>query len=199
LGDTAICVRTCDGGYFPLTAPVRATRAQDLQALCTAQCPATEAKLYTMRKGQDVSNAATPDGELYSSHPNAFKFRKKFDPACSCKPQGKNWGQVLTEAEKLLEKETGAQDAAVSPQQAEKLSQPERAPELRRDTPKPAPAVKPAPGAAAAPGARPSGAPSAPSAPNAAAPAAPGDQSEYREVVGPDGVKRRVRIVGPKQ
>jgi hypothetical protein len=201
LGDKAVCVRLCDGGYFPLTAPVRANRTQDLQALCSAQCPNTEAKLFTMKKGEDISNAVSADGDFYTALPNAFKFRKKFDPACACKPAGKNWGQVLTEAEKLLERETGKQDAQVSPQQAEQMSQPEDPPALRRDTPKP-PAAAPKPAAPAAAAPTPSPKPAAPAAAaggaTSAPPSAPAGPGEYREVIGPDGVKRRVRIVGPK-
>ncbi|QLP97977.1 MAG: DUF2865 domain-containing protein [Rhodoblastus sp.] len=46
--------------------------------------------------------------------PNAFKFRKKYDPACACKPAGKTWGQVLNQAEKILEEQTGKSDPAVA-------------------------------------------------------------------------------------
>jgi hypothetical protein len=202
VGDTAICVRTCDGGYFPLTAPVRAGRLDDLQALCAAQCPNVEAKLYTMRKGEDVSKAVTINGDFYAALPNAFRFRKKYDPACVCKPPGKNWGQALGEAEKLLEEQTGKSDAQLSPGEAERLSRP---PALRSGD------ADSAVGKARPPGktdarrkseTRPDPEPKqiVDDAPREATPrAGPVDpKAEYREVVGPDGVKRRIRIVGPK-
>lgn len=212
----ALCVRVCDGGYFPLTAPVKPGKLEGLQALCSAQCPATEARVYTMKKGEDVSKAAASNGDFYDALPNAFKFRKKYDPACACKPAGKTWGQVLNQAEKILEEQTGKSDPAVAdglpkiPAPALRggdadaaLGQP-KPPQPKPARPEPA---RPAAGRAGKPGAiesaplappvvapRPAVAPTPP-----AAVARPDDGAEYREVVGPDGVKRRIRIVGPKQ
>ncbi len=211
-GSSAICVRSCDGGYFPLTVKARAGKLTDLQELCTALCPNVEAKLYTLPAGGNVADAVNPAGEAYSRHPNAFLFRKKYDAACACKPAGKDWGQVLNEAEKIIDKETGGADRTVSPREAEALSKPvvppapgaapgqpaaQQAAPTRRDRrnaakPAPAPSVAPPP-AAEAPAATPPAA--ARSAPATADPAQPG---ETKEVVGPDGVRRKVRIVGPK-
>lgn len=202
----ALCVRTCDGGYFPLTAPVKQGHLENLQALCAAQCPAVEAKLYTMKKGEDVAKALSTSGDFYASLPNAFKFRKKYDPACACKPAGKQWGQVLTEAERLLEQETGKTDKQVSTEQAEALARPPGPPALRRGDAdaaagqlygrggKPKASAAPATVAPVAPVA----AASTP-APAAPAPTRTEESGDYREIVGADGVKRRVRIVGPKQ
>jgi hypothetical protein len=198
---SALCVRVCDGGYFPLTAPVRPGRTESLQQLCSAQCPGTEARVYTMRKGEDVSKAVALNGDFYAALPNAFKFRKKYDPACACKPAGKSWGQVLNEAEKVLQEQSGRTDSSSPAADLPKIS----APPLRGGDAEGAAR----PRAAAPKGAR-SGAvesaPLAPPAPRAAAPApAPvqppkaEDGAEYREVVGADGVTRRIRIVGPKQ
>lgn len=201
-GSQAICVRSCDGGYFPLTVRARTGKMSDLQELCTALCPNVEAKLYTLPPGGNVSDAIDRDGAAYSQHPNAFLFRKKYDAACACKPAGKNWGQVLNDAEKIIDKETGGADKTVSPREAEALSKPAGAePEATKPTPA-APtrrdrrnAAKPTaadpPALDAAPPKAAAGAP----APDAATPAPQGDT---KEVVGPDGVRRKVRIVGPK-
>ena len=82
-GSSAICVRSCDGGYFPLTVKARTGKLTDLQELCTALCPNVEAKLYTLPAGGNVAEAVNPAGEVYSRHPNAFLFRKKYDAACA--------------------------------------------------------------------------------------------------------------------
>lgn len=195
VGDSAICVRTCDGGYFPLTAPVRAGRLDDLQALCTAQCPNVEAKVYTMRKGEDVSKAVGANGDFYAALPNAFRFRKKYDPSCACKPPGKSWGQSLGEAEKLLEEQTGKSDATLSPGEAERLSRP---PTLRGGDAETAVGKSRASGKADS-RKKTDPAKAEDAAPESPAQAGPVDpKAEYREVIGPDGVKRRIRIVGPK-
>lgn len=187
-GAVALCVRVCDGGYFPLSAPVRMGRTEGLQPLCSAQCPGTPARVYLSRKGEDVSKAVALNGDFYAALPNAFRFRKKYDPACACKPADKNWGQVLTEAERLLQTETGKADAAVPANGLPKL------PLRGGDADAASSPAKPRAGAAKAPAKPGEVAP----APPPAAGAAP-DSGAYREVIGPDGVKRRIRIVGPQQ
>ena len=208
-GSSAICVRSCDGGYFPLTVKARTGKLTDLQELCTALCPNVEAKLYTLPAGGNVADAVNPAGETYSRHPNAFLFRKKYDAACACKPAGKDWGQVLNEAEKIIDKETGGADRTVSPREAEALSKPvvPPAPGAAPEPPAAAPtrrdrrnAARPAPPTAAPAAPPPAAEAPAPTPPAAAAPstAEPAQPGETKEVVGPDGVRRKVRIVGPK-
>ncbi len=46
-GPVAICVRDCDGGFFPITYRAKNSQLDDLNSLCKAMCPGTEAKLYT--------------------------------------------------------------------------------------------------------------------------------------------------------
>ncbi|MBL8588127.1 MAG: DUF2865 domain-containing protein, partial [Methylobacteriaceae bacterium] len=186
-GARAICVRSCDGGYFPLSVTARQSRLVDLQELCRASCPNVEARLYTLPEGGGVADAVSATGELYSAHPKAFLFRKKYDPACACKPAGKNWGQVLQEAEKIIGKETGAEDQTLTPQEADALSRPGGAAAASAPG-----AVAPAPGGAPArrdrkattPPAPAQTAPTpAPAAPSPTAqPAAPAGEGETREV-----------------
>src|SRR5262249_36010303 len=40
-----VCVRTCDGGYFPVSFATSPARFADDEKVCRAQCPATEAAL----------------------------------------------------------------------------------------------------------------------------------------------------------
>jgi hypothetical protein len=120
--------------------------------------------------------------------PNALKFEKSFDAACTCKPPGQSWVDALAGADRLLGGERKT-DILVTPEKSVELSAPK--PDSK--------------GAAAPDGAPPASAPAAAGTPANPAPAgAPGksvapDQSPgaTREVVGPDGVKRRVRTVGP--
>jgi Protein of unknown function (DUF2865) len=86
----AVCVRTCDGFYFPVQ--VRpGTAPEDGDQICQSLCPATEAKLYTMRS-RDIEQARSAEGAAYSELPNAFVYRKRFDPACFCRQPGESWG-----------------------------------------------------------------------------------------------------------
>ena len=76
-GGQAFCVRTCDGRYFPVTAPDNASRA----ASCNSFCPASDTEVVY---GSGIDNAATENGEPYSELPNAFRYRKEIVAGCTC-------------------------------------------------------------------------------------------------------------------
>ena len=117
-----VCVRTCDGFYFPISySTTPASFPQDEQ-VCQRMCPAAEVGLYSHRNpGEDIAQAISTGGRTYSELPNAFAFRKAFNPSCSCRPPGQTWQQTL----KHLEDNTLEQgDIVVTEEQAKLLSQP---------------------------------------------------------------------------
>lgn len=185
-GSMAICVRDCDGGFFPLMYSAKRANLDDLNALCRALCPNAEVKLYTQSQWKGLDSALSVDGEAYTDHPNARKFQTSYDPGCGCKPPGQSWTEALAEAERIIS-ERNTKDQMVTAEQAEQMSRPIGPGD---------PHAKNATGQAK-------------SAPVAAAPQVapedglrgstpPANAAEiYREIVGPDGVKRRVRIVAP--
>ena len=46
-GPLAICVRQCDGGFFPVSYSARRANLDELDTLCKALCPNAETALYT--------------------------------------------------------------------------------------------------------------------------------------------------------
>jgi Protein of unknown function (DUF2865) len=91
-----VCVRTCDGAYFPVSFATYQGRFQDDEKTCRALCPATEAALFTYRNpGEDINQAVSITGQPYSSLPNAFKFRTEFNASCACKAAGQTWSDAL--------------------------------------------------------------------------------------------------------
>jgi hypothetical protein len=80
-----LCVRTCDGFYFPISfSTVPGQFAADAAA-CQAMCPGTETVLYTHRNpGEDTDQMVSLSGEPYTSLPTAYKFRTSYDKACTC-------------------------------------------------------------------------------------------------------------------
>lgn len=185
-GPMAICVRDCDGGFFPISYSARSSNLDDLAAMCRALCPNAQVQLYTASQWKGVNSALSIDGEAYSDHPNAHKFEKVYDPACGCKPPGQSWAEALAEAEQLIA-ERHSKDQVVTAEQAEQLSRPlaPGAPRGRKGK-GPVPAPEPEPAVAA---------PAAQAQPvEQGAAAAP---ETYREIIGPDGQKRRVRVVAP--
>lgn len=71
------CVRLCDGRYFP----VQGTRNASAAAQCNAFCPASATKIFS---GSEIDHAVAPDGRRYADLPNAFVYRKRIVPGCTC-------------------------------------------------------------------------------------------------------------------
>src|SRR5207253_256550 len=91
-----VCVRTCDGYYFPISYSTVPGKFADDEQLCHRLCPAAEVMLYSHRNpGEDVSRAVSISGRLYSDLPTAFSYRKQFTPACSCRVPGQSWAEAL--------------------------------------------------------------------------------------------------------
>lgn len=118
-----VCVRTCDGFYFPISyATVPARFATD-DALCRRLCPATEVQLFTYRNpGEDIQQATSIAGKPYMSLPTALLYRKQFNPSCSCRAPGQSWGQALSGLEDSTTLQKG--DILVTEEQAKEMAQP---------------------------------------------------------------------------
>jgi hypothetical protein len=118
-----VCVRTCDGGYFPISFATVPARFPDDEKACRALCPATEAALYAYRNpGEDINQAVSVNGQPYTALPNAFHYRTEFNPSCACKAQGQTWSDAL----KSIDDTAAAQqqgDIIVTEESAKKMQQ----------------------------------------------------------------------------
>jgi Protein of unknown function (DUF2865) len=174
-GSQALCVRSCDGGFFPLSVSAHGAEPEQLTELCQALCPNAEVSVYTRSPYQDIQTAVSLDGETpYSEMPNAFRFQKSFDPACTCKPKEKSWAEALGPAEQLLGRVANS-DILVTPEKSAELAKPKFTPAAKQN---------------------PAALPPAGERDKTSPPAAQG-QTGTQEITGPDGVKRHVRIVVP--
>ncbi len=173
-----LCVRTCDGFYFPISYSTLPNKFGEDAQTCQRLCPAAEAVLYSHRSsGEDVTQAVSANGRLYTEMANAFAYRKQFNPSCSCKAAGQTWADALKQVD---DQTVERGDIVVTEERAKQLSQPQV--DAQGKPIKPAPAARP--GAAQT---QPAAA--TPASANAAAPAdTTGDA---------DPGKRRVRAVGP--
>lgn len=91
-----ICVRTCDGFYYPISYATSSDRFRDDEQTCQRMCPASEVALYSYHNpGEEVAQAVSLNGQPYSSLPTAFSYRKQLNPACSCRRPGESWGDAL--------------------------------------------------------------------------------------------------------
>jgi hypothetical protein len=80
-----LCVRTCDGYYFPISfSTVRSRFAADEQT-CQSMCPGTDVALYIHHNpGQEADAMVSLAGEPYTALPTAFRYRREYDKSCSC-------------------------------------------------------------------------------------------------------------------
>ncbi len=92
-GSYAVCVRTCDGSFFPVSYSGAGSRADSLEDVCRSLCPNADMALYSFPFGGTIEEAASPTGEPYANLPNAGKFEKSFDPSCSCRRKGQSWAR----------------------------------------------------------------------------------------------------------
>ncbi len=146
-----VCVRTCDGGYFPISFATSPARFADDEKACRALCPATDAALYAYRNpGEDINQAVSVNGQPYTSLPNAFKFRTEFNPTCACKAPGQTWSDAL---KSIDDKADAAQqgDIIVTEESAKKMQQRAQQPQKSAPGKKGAPAQASTPDAAAPP------------------------------------------------
>jgi hypothetical protein len=165
-----VCVRTCDGYYYPISYATTQDKFADDAQTCQQTCPAAETVLMTNRTGEDINQAVSSSGAPYSSLPNAFKYRKEVVPTCGCRAPGQSWAQALGQ---VRDTTMQSDDIVVTPGVAQKMSQP------RDAQGRPIKVLDPKAAAVAASGAQ------------AAAPSDEGDASA------PDKPKRAVRAVGP--
>jgi Protein of unknown function (DUF2865) len=88
LGDTAgsgyrtLCVRTCDGYYFPISFSASRSRFKIDETVCKAMYGGADAELFVYANGRSVDRAVSLTGTPLASEPYAFGFRSDFSEAC---------------------------------------------------------------------------------------------------------------------
>jgi hypothetical protein len=150
-----VCVRTCDGFFFPVSYSTVPDHFADDQRTCQRMCPASEAMLYSYRNsGEDITQAVSISGRTYTELPNAFRYRREFTSNCSCRRPGQSWADALKNSDDSTTLEQG--DIVVTEQNSKALSQapqkgaagkPKGGAAQPKADPTPAPAVADAPSA----------------------------------------------------
>jgi hypothetical protein len=166
-----VCVRTCDGYYFPISYSTVPSRFTDDENTCKRLCPAADVTLYSFRNpGEQMEQAVSVSegSQQYTALPNAFRYRKELVAGCSCRKPGESWADALRNTDDATTLESG--DIVVTEKNAKALSQVPQGP-----------GAKPAPNGTAQPN---NG--------SAAKPA-----SGTMNTPATDPTKRKVRVVGP--
>jgi hypothetical protein len=84
-----LCVRLCDGFYFPISFATTRSRFAKDASRCERLCP-SRSRLYAYRNpGQEVDDMVDRDGVPYAKLPTAFHFRSRHAADCTCR--GNPW------------------------------------------------------------------------------------------------------------
>ncbi|MEL6373806.1 MAG: DUF2865 domain-containing protein [Pseudomonadota bacterium] len=86
----SVCVRLCDGSFFPLGYGRRRYNLSADADRCEARC-GDEGRLFYYDKHADLTTMRDLRGKAYTDLKTAFLFKKKYMPACRCQPQP--WSQ----------------------------------------------------------------------------------------------------------
>lgn len=178
-GGQAVCVRTCDGGFFPMGMSARHS-PESLNEMCSALCPGAESTVYTRSPNADIKSAVGLDGKPYSELPNALKFQKQYSSACTCKPADKSWAEALVNAEEISGNQRKG-DILVTQEKSDELSRPKMDPKARA-------ALLAAPGTTKV----------SPETAGKLAADPPALRTTPDDATGPDGAKQTIRRVGPQ-
>lgn len=81
-----ICVRLCDGYYFPVSFSTLPNHFQRDSEVCQSQCAAPADLYYHQNPGGAVEQAVSANTQQpYTGLKTAFRYRKEYVHGCSCK------------------------------------------------------------------------------------------------------------------
>lgn len=84
-----MCVRSCDGFFFPISSNTSSSSFERDELACQLMCPGTETNLFFHRSRDQESEdmISYRGGQAYTSQPYAFSYKTRSGPkseACSC-------------------------------------------------------------------------------------------------------------------
>jgi hypothetical protein len=87
-----LCVRTCDGYYFPMSSASSPSDFDRDQQNCQSSCPGTEVQIYYHRSGQESEDMVSGlSGQPYAELPSAYLYKQTGTPSpvgCTCSALG---------------------------------------------------------------------------------------------------------------
>lgn len=98
-GYRTVCVRLCDGYYFPISTSTSPDTFERDEAACSKSC-SSPAKLFVYRnRDGSPEEMVDRDGHPYLGLSSAFQYRATYDTSCTCKPQP--WSQEAKDQHRL--------------------------------------------------------------------------------------------------
>lgn len=103
-----MCVRLCDGYYWPVNSGTQSSNVTRDRKVCEQSCR-SETKLYIQYSlGADAGDMRDLSGIPYRKLKTAFRYRKSYDPTCYCKPDPWSGSELLRHEEYRAAESGGA-------------------------------------------------------------------------------------------
>lgn len=98
-GYRTVCVRLCDGFYWPISFATSKSRFSADARQCTDSC-GSPSRLYVYKNpGEDIEDMRDLSGASYSKLRTAFLYRTSYDANCKCRAQP--WEEASLDRHKL--------------------------------------------------------------------------------------------------
>jgi hypothetical protein len=81
-GHDPVCVRLCDGFFFPL--PTAASDLVSQDADCNSLCPNAPTEVFYRNGSDRIESSVSAGGKLYTALPVSLHYRTKANDTCSC-------------------------------------------------------------------------------------------------------------------
>ena len=82
-GSRTLCVRVCDGYYFPISNTASRSPYNIDAAVCQSMyAEVGQAELFVQPSGSDVDQAVSLSGKRYADQPYAFEYRQSYNESC---------------------------------------------------------------------------------------------------------------------
>lgn len=81
-----VCVRLCDGYFWPVSFSTSAANLAGDAGVCRASCGSPARLYYYENPGSDISTMVDLKGRSYDDLANAWRYRAEYVPSCKCQP-----------------------------------------------------------------------------------------------------------------
>lgn len=82
-----LCVRLCDGFYFPINDRSQPGNFLAEAQMCQSSCAVPARLFYQPAAADDAAGLLALTGERYADLPNAFRYRNEYVESCACRPR----------------------------------------------------------------------------------------------------------------
>jgi hypothetical protein len=107
-----VCVRMCDGYYWPLSSKASRSSFYRDAKVCEASCAGEARLFYLPSASDDIGSMVDLTGRAYGRLETAFLYRKSLVSSCACKPAP--WSQVEAMRHQTYAAVAAMEDARVS-------------------------------------------------------------------------------------